>query len=149
MPHQSMAGPEIQRSKRNEMEPSRSISHPDGPPPKRLRPHGLQSSDTPMPDAIHPLEVEPTRALQPGLHNHQDRGRINRPLKGNIFHKGSTGTIPHESAALELHQNGSGKEVDKRVLRSQTGTSRCNSELALFFPDYEDYVFGPEKESGE
>lgn len=40
------------------------------------------------------------------------------------------------------------KEKDKRVLRSQGGSSRSKSSLARFFPDFEDVVFGASKEPG-
>jgi len=37
---------------------------------------------------------------------------------------------------------------EKRVLRSKDGASRTRSELAHFFPDYEEVVFGAPKEPG-
>lgn len=37
---------------------------------------------------------------------------------------------------------------EKRVLRSQDGASRTRSDLAHFFPDYEDIVFGKAQEPG-
>ena len=37
--------------------------------------------------------------------------------------------------------------TEKRVLRSAAGTSHSESELAYFFPDYEEYVFGPTQPS--
>jgi len=43
---------------------------------------------------------------------------------------------------------GNVKESEKRTLRSKDGSSRVTSDLARFFADYEDVVFGPPKEPG-
>lgn len=47
------------------------------------------------------------------------------------------------------HSRPENERADKRVLRSQDGGARGASELASFFPEFYDVVYGPEIEPGK
>lgn len=51
-------------------------------------------------------------------------------------------------ATQQVTLESSNQPKEKRVLRSQDGASRTRSDLAHFFPDYEEVVFGQPKEPG-
>lgn len=64
--------------------------------------------------------------------------------------KAATKIIKHALEKVEEQSAASKtKESEKRTLRSKDGSSRVTSDLARFFADYEDVVFGPPKDPGK
>ncbi|MCJ1352393.1 MAG: hypothetical protein MMC33_002377 [Icmadophila ericetorum] len=59
---------------------------------------------------------------------------------GDLPHRPATQTAPSQTSNTS-------KEVDKRTLRSQGGGSRSRSELALYFPNYDELIGNEPKET--
>jgi hypothetical protein len=105
------------------------------------------SSPVEVPDLVG---RPPTKlSLQPGNVVHEITNGVTTILA-------ATETSSHTSSAISLsvadHAKDSatpGKTEEKRVLRSKDGSSRVTSELARFFADYEEIVFGAPKEPGQ
>lgn len=74
----------------------------------------------------------------------------NTALKGEIKSRNLSKVIEGEARHTAAdHPRPEDERADKRVLRSQDGGARGASELANFFPEFHDVVYGPEIEPGK
>jgi hypothetical protein len=92
----------------------------------------------------------PTKlSLQPGNVVHETTNGVTTVLTAS-----ETPSTTSSGLSLLIGEHGkppvtSSKTGEKRVLRSKDGSSRVTSELARFFADYEDIVFGLPKGPGQ
>lgn len=141
-----------QRRHKTQEHPSQA-DHPEAPPSKRRRTRRptITLQQKTAPDGIsRPSSADSPSQPHPPAHPFANGPVIKTSLRGRHSHKGTLElpTREHVISQTPDQRQDAGEEGEKRVLRSQAGISRSHSELALFFTDYEEVVFGPEKAPG-
>lgn len=78
---------------------------------------------------------------------------VQPPATGTIIANGTlqltNGHVPLLGRGINVTNGPTSTEKDKRTLRSQDGGSRSKSELALYFPNYEELISNEPRKSGK
>ena len=95
-------------------------------------------------DSLDATKPAPTGSFTDVSHN----GKRYRVKLDKTGHRRDNNIIDAGTTAKNHVYQPSKIDPGKRVLRSADGTSRSESDLAYFFPDYDELVFGSKKPPG-
>ena len=118
---------------------------------QRLDPRALLHPNAALRDPIAPKPLK-TASSDCSSVNSTGNSRITSvvqpPANGTIT---TNGDFQHQLPAeiAQSQTSNTSKDADKRTLRSQDGGSRSRSELALYFPNYDELIGNEPKETGK
>ncbi|KAI9713776.1 MAG: hypothetical protein M1828_001370 [Chrysothrix sp. TS-e1954] len=120
--------------------------HPLSLSPEAHKPKKRRLNDVNHHSAILPPGTPPRSSTLDSILPASEKVNGKRPLVTLAHHEHATSgrSSVQPTGDAQVHESLQ-TTIEKRVLRSADGTSHSESDLAYFFPDYEDYVFGPTK----
>ena len=114
--------------------------------PRRLKDHSVNRALKSLPLRDKPSTQDAVTSLTQIPPQQQINGLTTNNTYAATAHNAQATLQNHK---LSINTTDGTNQVDKRSLRSHDGGSRCKSELALYFPNYDELVSIEPKKPGE